>query len=68
MSIEKLLFWRKVSNYSAYTCGVLLIVDIFFIKRLFSNIYLAIIETLIIITFLIAELMKVITKRKNKVQ
>lgn len=66
--VKKLNNWRKISNISAYTCGVVVIIHTFFREYLLKYIpILVAIEAATIALFLFAELMKlIIRKRKNK--
>ena len=60
-----LSFWKSVSNYAIFICGVALIAKMFFRKYIESVIWpVLFIGIAAFILFAIAELMKFILKRK----
>ena len=63
--MNKVIFWKRVSNFSAVFCGITALVDSFFHKYL-KQLGLQMMYFLIIFIslFLIAELLKLILRNK----
>lgn len=61
--MEKIEFWKKLSNYSIALCGIGLIIDRFWEE--YVSLPMLIIWTGTIIVFVISEIMKFILKRKQ---
>lgn len=60
------LFWKKISNISAFTCGFVAIVHTFFRESIKSIVYFVIfIEVVTICVFFIAEVFKFLSKKKK---
>ena len=59
-------FWKKISNYSIFLCGIVLITKMFF-KKYIENIIVPILVVggISLLIFFISELMKFILKQKN---
>lgn len=64
--MKKLILWSKISSMSAYTCGLLGIIYLFFKKYIHDFVmFFIIVEVLLLAISLFAELMKFILKRKG---
>ena len=63
--MEKLKFWRRISNISVFTCGGAAIIHNFFREYIIDYILLfCFIEAISIIAYLISEFMKFNIKKK----
>lgn len=56
--------WKKISNYSFYLCGVLIVVHTFFFEDVGFYSVLSLIEIIALSSLLFSELMKIIIKRR----
>ncbi len=65
--MRKLLFWKRFTNITTYTLGVLIILYIFLKKYTNGYFYIwSIIASLLLVLSLIGELMEFLTKKSLK--
>jgi len=64
-NVEKLIFWRRLSNYSTLTCAVGIVLDIIFKKYAIEYRFeVLVFGSIVIFIFLISKLKILVFKRK----
>jgi len=64
-NIDKLIFWRKASNYSAFVCAIALALNLIFKKYAIEyRLDVLIFGIVLILFFLISQFMQLILKNK----